>query len=162
MTLVGDQQSFSGFRPEFRGGRVALSFEIVAVDRDGEIVPPVTKKNHGQIITVNGRPVMIPSPQYKRWEKWAVRALQRQLSVFAGAIPLKSPLNMRATVHRDRRVGDLVNYLQAVCDLLQANLGTVDRPVYLLTDDKWVQGFDGSRLAHDPARPRVEVHLEEL
>lgn len=55
---------------------------------------------------------------------------------------------------RDADRGDLVGYLQGLADLLEKR-GVV-------ANDKWIQSWDGSRLAKDKANPRVELTLTPL
>jgi Holliday junction resolvase RusA-like endonuclease len=50
--------------------------------------------------------------------------------------------------------GDLIGYLQAIADAME-NIG-------ILSNDKWVMGWDGSRLALDRDRPRVEIQITPL
>ena len=77
---------------------------------------------------------------------------------------LDQPYNCKAIFYRSRRIGDAVGYYQGLADLLQdKNLSTM-RGVTLnvLTDDKWIQTWDGSRLEIDREKPRVEVELTPM
>lgn len=109
--------------------------------------PPRTKKNSGRIVRAGKRQRLLPSAAFERWQ--------------AGALlnPRPQPLpdqryNLAATVYRDANRGDLIGYLQAVCDLLE-HVGVV-------SDDKLIAAFDGSRALVDSKRPRVEVTLTPL
>ncbi len=126
--------------------------------------PPRTKKNHQRIIRVKGRPVIMQAKTSEGWEKSAVAQLQIQWNhrspmVIRGdheeskkrPVPRDGPLSLRALVYRDRKVGDLGNYLAAVCDALE-RAGVVE-------NDRLIQSFDGSRLLVDKARPRVEIEI---
>lgn len=116
---------------------------------------PRTKKNHQRIIRVKGRPVIAQAHTADAWERTAVLQLQAQAHGFRANMRCSGvPLNLRALVYRDRAVGDLGNYLAAVCDALERG-GVVD-------NDRWILGFDGSRLLVDRARPRVEIELTPL
>lgn len=68
--------------------------------------------------------------------------------------PLTCNLNLAAVFYRDRNVGDLVNYLEAVCDALET--------AGVVLNDKQIAGLDGCRLDKDAARPRVEMVLTEI
>ena len=114
--------------------------------------PPATKKNSGEIVRGGrrgtGRPFLLPSAAYRRWARLAIP----QLAACARAHgPVGVPVTLAATVYRARRVGDLINYLQAIQDVLQ--------DAGVLVDDRWVESLDGSRLALDRANPRVEITL---
>lgn len=112
---------------------------------------PVTKKNSGVIITPKrpgARPIMIPSKEYRTWAKTAVRDFRIG---WGGAPPLTEAVNLCALVYRDRRVGDLANYINAIADALE-EAGVVE-------NDRLIVGHDGSRPMVDRERPRVEVVL---
>lgn len=120
--------------------------------------PPVTKKNSGIIMTAGpkcphcehrtGRSFVLPSPQYQAWEKKAVVQIQRQI---AGAAAFAVPVNCRALIYRERAVGDANNYYAAVADALEA--------AKIVTNDRLIVSWDGSRLLKDDANPRVEILL---
>ncbi len=61
---------------------------------------------------------------------------------------------MNAQIFRERNVGDLGNYLAAICDALES--------AGVVINDKWIQSFDGSRLSLDRDNPRVEIVLSEM
>lgn len=110
---------------------------------------PSTKKNSGRIWRnrATGAPMFMPSAASKRWEAVAAYQLMDQWRRAALAVPV----SVAATVYRERAVGDLVNYLQAIADALQV--------AKVITDDKWIVSWDGSRLAKDAQRPRVEIEM---
>jgi Holliday junction resolvase RusA-like endonuclease len=111
---------------------------------------PITKKNSSRIFfnKRTGSRFVMPSAQSVDWTTSAVDQLTR---AGADTLQLCQPLNLRAFVFRGALRGDLVNYLQAICDALQA-CGAVQ-------DDKWITQFDGSRLLLDRVVPRVEIEL---
>ncbi len=118
---------------------------------------PVTKKNHSRIIVNrrSGRPMLIPSKQAKSWESDAIEQIRRQPPVCRGFWEAASvPLSLSALVYRDRNVGDLGNYLAAICDALE-RAGVV-------VNDRLIQSFDGSRLLIDRKNPRVELELTPM
>ncbi len=114
---------------------------------------PYTKKNHQRIIRVKGRPVIMQSKNAVGWEASAVAQIRTQRPLCRGFWePATVPVSLRALVYRDRKVGDLGNYLAAICDALE-RAGVVE-------NDRLIQSFDGSRLLIDRARPRVEIEIE--
>lgn len=114
-------------------------------------IPPVTKKNHGEIVfnKSTGKRMYIPSKQYQRYAKeagWLVPKLH-----------INAPVNVRATYYRkDRRKADLVGYHQALLDLMK-DYGTIE-------DDNIsiVVSMDGSRALYDKENPRTEVEITFL
>ena len=115
--------------------------------------PPRTKKNSGAIIPPKGarlHSIIVPSADFRAWEK---RVLP-QLALFRSKhapLPVLVPVNLRATIYRDRAVGDIGNYLAAICDVLEKSK--------IVENDRLIMSFDGSRLRKDGANPRVEIVL---
>ena len=125
-------------------------------------VTPRTKKNHGSVIKRGERKFHIPSEPYREMEgkilKWA--------SAIAGlmirdgrahdmsALNLSQPLNCSAIFHREKNIGDAVGYYQGLADALEA--------AGIVSDDKWITQWDGSRLAKDATRSRIEVTLTAI
>lgn len=110
---------------------------------------PRTKKNSQQIIKTGNRRMVIPSPQYRQYEKdcmWQIPPKAKQRIDF--------PVNVQCVYYMPtkRRV-DLVNLLEATCDIL------VEGGV--LEDDncRIVASHDGSRVDYDKHNPRVEITL---
>lgn len=112
-----------------------------------------------QLRALLSRVRVVPSKKYRQWLRKAVVQFRE-----TPPLPLlDQPWNCKATIYRSRRIGDLIGYEQAVADFLQdKNLGTRKMPVHILTNDKWIQGWDGSRLEIDKAKPRVEVELTPM
>ena len=127
-----------------------LRVTLISRDGDGAIVPPRTKKNHGQIIHVKGRPVMMPSPEYRAWESGCKRA-----AVYDRTAPaIAHEVNCCALIYREVRTGDAVGYYQAIADTLE-HLGIVQ-------NDRLIVSWDGTRMLKDPDNPRVEVTLTAI
>lgn len=119
-------------------------------DHRGQTIPPRTKKNHGQIVTVNGRQIMLPSPEYMQWEAGCSRA-----AIYDRTAPaITYPVNCTALIYRDRAAGDAVGFYQAIADTLE-KLGIVQ-------NDKHIISWDGTRLLKDAENPRVEVILTAI
>lgn len=109
---------------------------------------PITKKNSQQIIRINGQPRLIPSKNYRLYEKLAgvYIAPQKPLEPIAG------PVTVTCTYYMEtRRHVDLTNLLEATDDIL-VKCG-------VLQDDNRdvIASHDGSRVYHDPEKPRVEI-----
>ena len=110
---------------------------------------PITKKNHQQIIFNKGlkRPMIVPSPQYKQYEKDAVWFMPNVDTI-------ESPVNVKAVFYMPtRRRVDLVNLQEALLDVL-VKYG-------VLSDDNYkvVASMDGSRVDYDKENPRTEVEI---
>ena len=114
-------------------------------------ISPRTKKNSQQIITVKGRPIIIPSKLYKQYE--------RDCRPFIPKIdkPIDYPINLKCIYYMPtkRRV-DLNNLLEATTDML-VHYG-------FLEDDnsKIVYSHDGSRVYYDKERPRTVIEIERI
>jgi Holliday junction resolvase RusA-like endonuclease len=112
---------------------------------------PITKKNHSTIITnkTTGKLMVIPSKQYKEYEHESAWFMPHIKTI-------DRPVNIRAVFYMPthRRV-DLVNLLQALCDILVK--------YSVIEDDNFniVAGFDGSRVDYDKDSPRTEVWIYE-
>lgn len=113
-------------------------------------IEPRTKKNSQQIILVNGRPVIIPSKQYKEYEKQALNFLLFNTTY------IDYPVNVEAHFYmKTRRRTDLTNLLEALDDVL-VKAG-------ILKDDDYtiIESHDGSRVHYDKENPRTEVIIKE-
>lgn len=112
---------------------------------------PITKKNHSTIITnkTTGKLMVIPSKQYKEYEHESAWFMPHIKTI-------DRPVNIRAVFYMPtyRRV-DLVNLLQALCDILVK--------YSVIEDDNFniVAGFDGSRVDYDKDNSRTEVWIYE-
>lgn len=139
-----------------------MKLTIVAIDRSGAIVPPRTKKNSAQMIPNLKRPLLVPSKAYREWERAALRSLVASgLIVKRGdgysvqsVAPIGYPVNCRALIYRDALRGDAVGFYQAIGDFLQE--------AGIVTNDRFIVSWDGTRLLKDKARPRVELELEHV
>ena len=115
-------------------------------------IAPVTKKTHQQIIQCKGRPLVIPSKQYKQYEK--------DCRFFIEQIPFSTydvPVNVKCVYYMPtkRRV-DLVNLQEATLDVL------VKYGVILDDNVNIVASMDGSRVFYDKENPRTEIDIEPI
>jgi Holliday junction resolvase RusA-like endonuclease len=117
-------------------------------------LPPITKKNSQQILynKSTGRPFIMPSANYKKYEReaaWHLRPRLRQ--------PIDYPVNVKCEFYMPtKRRTDLNNLLEAATDLL----------VYagILADDHYgiVASHDGSRCYIDRNNPRTEITISRI
>ena len=110
---------------------------------------PITKKNSQQIIKVGRRTMIIPSPQYRQYEKDCLMQIPK-----SARLGITSAVNMQCKYYMPtRRRVDLCNLLEATCDVLVA--------AGVLEDDncRIVASHDGSAVYHDKKNPRVEITL---
>ena len=113
-------------------------------------ITPITKKNHQQIIRVNGRLMVVPSKQYRQYEK--------DCAVFMPAIePINEPVNVKAVYYMPtRRRVDLCNLHEALCDVL------VKYGVCVDDNSNIIATMDGSCVKYDRNHPRTEVTIERI
>lgn len=119
------------------------------------IVIPIesrTKKNSQQIITVKGRPIIIPSKAYKQYEKECMGHIPAECRKH-----IAYPVNVKCTFYMGtHRKCDLVNHLESACDVLVT--------AGVLKDDNYeiIVSHDGSRVLYDKENPRTEIEIERL
>lgn len=118
-------------------------------------VVPRTKKNHGKVVQRGARKFHVPSDAYSEMERQIISWRFNQLGKVARlSYTLAQPLNCSAIFYRDADRGDAVGYYQGLADALEA--------AGVVADDKWIKQWDGSRLAKDKSRPRIEVTLTAI
>ena len=113
---------------------------------------PRTKKNSQRIFYRKGQvPFIAPSKAYKEYERqalWQLRPRPRQ--------PIQKPVAVKCVFYmKTKRKVDLVNLLEAVCDILVTG--------NILADDNSsiVVSHDGSRVLYDKNNPRAEIIITE-
>lgn len=144
----------------------SITFVLPVVPRTKKNSPRQVKrraKTTGKLITIP-----IPSEAYETMEEGVVK-WARSRTLLSGALfltergaacfgacelLLAQPLNCAALFFRQKRIGDANGYYQGLADALEA--------AGVLADDKWIVQWDGSRLAKDAKRPRIEVTLTAL
>lgn len=113
-------------------------------------IDPKTKKNSQQIITVNGRHIIVPSSAYKKYEKQAIQYMPT-------IEPIKNPVNVKCVYYmQTRRRVDLVNLIECTMDVLVKG--------GVLEDDnsQIAVSHDGSRVYYDKENPRTEIEITEV
>lgn len=125
--------------------------------------PPRTKKTSNVTAIAGnkegGRAIVLPSKLWRQWVRDAIvvgyRATDARFMWLKKGMQLPDrPYNCAAIFYRERNAGDAVGYYQGLADLL------AERGV--LSNDKWIEQWDGSRLRKDALHPRVELILEQL
>ena len=112
---------------------------------------PITKKNSQRIVRAGKFPKILPSKQYESYQEQCAYQLMRVKKV------TEKSLNMQCVYYMPTRHRvDLVNLLEATCDILVA--------ADVIEDDnsKIIAGHDGSRVLYDKEDPRVEITLKEI
>lgn len=112
---------------------------------------PITKKNSQQIIKARGHSMIIPSPQYRRYERECLNQIPEDMK-----LRIETAVNMQCKYYMPtRRRVDLCNLLGATCDVLVA--------AGVLADDncRIVASHDGCGVYHDKLNPRVEITLTD-
>lgn len=112
---------------------------------------PITKKNHSRIVTVHGRPMLLPSKQYVQYEKDCAPFMPRLDK------PIDFPVNIQAHFYKGtRRACDLMNLYQSLADIL------VKYGVIADDNRNVLFSVDGSRVFWDKQFPRTEVVITDV
>ena len=110
-------------------------------------IEPKTKKNSQQIIIVHGRPMIIPSKNYKEFERAALWYIEKT--------GIDYSVNIKALFYmKTKRRVDLTNLLEALDDVLVKGGMLVD------DNSNIIASHDGSRVLYDKENPRIEVEIE--
>ena len=115
---------------------------------------PITKKNSGQIIHAKGRSIIIPSKQYKEYEKdFCLQCLINGTK----DLGIDFPCNFEYHYFMGtKRKVDLTNLISATDDCLQTS-GTIKDD-----DCTIVHSHDGCRVYYDKDNPRVEIIVSRI
>lgn len=114
---------------------------------------PVTKKNSQQIVyTKDGRPFILPSKQYKDYERESRYWLSRYRN--RAGFPFYHPVEVTCLFYRKtRHKVDLTNLLEAIDDIL-VKYGVLDDD-----NSQIIVSHDGSRVLYDKDNPRTEIYI---
>lgn len=110
---------------------------------------PITKKNSQRIVRAGNRPMILPSAQYKDYEQLCMHQIPHR---FRQRVDM--PVNVQCIYYMPtKRAVDLVNLLEATCDILVR--------AEVLEDDncRIVAAHDGSCVRYDKHNPRVEITI---
>lgn len=133
-------------------------------------VAPVTKKNHGNIVRFgrNKEHVRVmPSEQYQAFFRQVMSLKPRILRELGGVtLPITAPVQVSAQFYRERNIGDLNGFMQALGDVLQSPVirdGKLARDgLGIIKDDSQIDSWDGTRRRKDAANPRIEIEIRVL
>lgn len=169
---------------------LVFTVPLVSFEKDGKtIIPPRTKKNSPRMIPHLRFPKLLPSEAYVAWLDGLARgaaALSAALKAEGVELPISDWVGIRAHVYRDRAVGDLTGFLDAIGDAIQVSQWQCSEcrqkfdyeptvlthrhagrikfkksrdGLGLILNDSQIRDWDGSRLLKDAARPRVELEI---
>lgn len=122
-------------------------------------IKPVTKKNSQQIIPIKTktgkmRHIIIPSAEYKKFEKECLPYLNR---VKAEIGVINYPINLECVFFVEKKLKyDLSNLLNAIDDAL------VHSGLILDDNRDIIAGHDFSRVYHNKENPRIEIKITEM
>lgn len=134
-----------------------LFLTVVARDRENLIIPPRTKKNSPIPITLkNGRQIILPSSDFKKWERAATRSMLLCFSEMRqqGLMGIGDYVNVEAKIYRQINLGDTVGFQQAIGDWLESS--------GVLLNDRQIESWDGTERLKDKDLPRIELCLTFL
>lgn len=115
---------------------------------------PRTKKNSQRIIRIGRGSRILPSEAYMDYAGECAVQLVAQRAVNAG---IDYPVNVACVYYMPtRRKVDLVNLLEATCDILKDNFVVIDDNASIIA------GHDGSRVMYDKLHPRVEIEITRI
>ena len=115
---------------------------------------PRTKKNSQRIIRIGRGSRILPSEAYLDYAGDCAIQLIAQRATNAG---INYPVNVSCVYFMPtRRKVDLVNLLEATCDILKDNFVVID------DNSAIIAGHDGSRVAYDKLNPRVEIEITRM
>ena len=133
------------------GGKPMRQYVIEGVAR--------SKKNSQKLIVARGRPMILPSDAYKRYEAEAGQYLrdkpERPIDVpIQVTCVYLLPLNKDGS--QPKRNIDLVNLLEATCDIL------VKHKIIADDNSNIVKSVDGSRVYYVAEEPKTYITITEL
>lgn len=116
-------------------------------------IAPVTKKNSQRIVkSGDGRYYIRPSKAFEAYQKAASVFIPGKLRT-----GLRGCYNVKCVYYMPtRRKVDLVNLLEATCDVL------IHYNVLEDDNSRIIRSHDGSRVEYDKENPRVEIEIEEV
>lgn len=118
-----------------------------------------SKKNSQKIIMVKGRPMILPSDGYRKYEALAAQYLRDKPEK-----PIDTPIQVTCVYlmplnkngAEPKRQLDLVNLLEATCDILVK--------YQIIADDNShiIKSVDGSRVYYVAEEPKTYITITEL
>ena len=113
---------------------------------------PVTKKNSQRIVKAGKYTRVLPSNAYLQYRADSIAQITGEKRLH-----ISSPVNLKVVYYmRTKQRVDLVNLLEATCDIL------VDAGVLDDDNSRIVVGHDGSRVEYDKQNPRAEITITPI
>lgn len=113
---------------------------------------PRTKKNSQRLVHLGSRMIPLTSKAYSEYERDCLAQITGDKKKL-----IDCPVNVRCEYYMGtRRKVDLVNLLEATCDIL------VEAGVLVDDNSRIIAGHDGSRVHYDKQNPRVEIEIDWL
>ncbi len=105
-----------------------------------------------------GKLHLLPKEAWRTYRDQVLPVLVKQISELSPEVkmwfPIDWALHCRALFYREHLGGIAALHYQALAELMRA--------ANLISHEKWIQSWDGSRLLLDRERPRVEFVLTRL
>ena len=110
---------------------------------------PITKKNSQRIVQTGAHVKVLPSKQYMQYRTDSIAQITGKQR-----LNINCPVNLQVVYYmQTRRRVDLVNLLEATCDIL------VDAGVLVDDNCRIVAAHDGSCVKYDKTNPRAEITI---
>ena len=106
---------------------------------------PRTKKTHNQLRMSGGRLKVIPSAAWMRWRDECLKQVHPWMRLRDQAY------NVSADFYRERATGDAVGFYTGLADVLEE--------AGIVSNDRFLVSWEGSRLLVDREHPRTEITL---
>jgi len=106
-----------------------------------------SKKNSKRIFSMGRFKKVLPSKAYCVWEKQARNQLGMMCNIDPD-LPLTCPISIEAHFYVKGPLPDLSGACESIGDCLEG---------MFYANDKQIFSWDGSRVHHDPKRPRTEI-----
>ena len=115
---------------------------------------PITKKNNPMVVP--GKRRVLPSPQFQKYQKEAVKQLLPQMLNYS-VLPIDDPVVVEAKYWMKDRSSwpDYMGLIQATADILEH--------VGIIGNDSQIVTFKNSLIAGiDPDNPRVDIQIRTM
>lgn len=141
-------------------------------------IRPTTKKTSSQIVSF-GKPCyackkkpfqkVIPSDLFLEFEDECFKigpVIRRTLEARGVTLPIEGPVSVRALIYRDADRGDWNGFTDAIADILQEPIfegrKVKRKGIGIITNDKNIEHWDGTRRLIDRDNPRVEITISTI
>lgn len=114
-------------------------------------ITPRTKKNSSRVVYVHGRIMVIPSKNYKEYEKNCEKYMPSLEN------PINYPINLKCTFYMGtKRKVDISNLFSAISDILTR--------YKVIEDDNRniIVSYDGSKVYYDKEHPRTVIEITKV